>query len=146
MSHVDTIRCEINDLDALKAACKHLGLDFREGQTRYKWYGAHVGDYKLPEGRTREQMGTCLHAIGVPGNSRAYEVGVVPRAGSKGYGLEWDFWSGGHGLQAAIGDGGQKLTQRYAAEAAKAAARRKGMRVTETVKSDGTIKLTLQAR
>ena len=45
MSHVSTINVEIRDLEALKEACKVLGLEFKEGQKTYKWFGRHVGDY-----------------------------------------------------------------------------------------------------
>jgi len=45
MSHVTTVKVEIKDLAALREACESIGLEFREGQKKYKWYGRFVGDY-----------------------------------------------------------------------------------------------------
>jgi hypothetical protein len=126
MSHVSTIELEIKDLDALKAACRRLGLEWREGQTTYRWYGTHVGDYPIPEGFTKEDMGKCTHAIRVPGAS--YEIGVVIRNGKTT--LLWDFWGSG-GLERVLGQGGGKLKQAYAVEATTRAAKRQGYKVIE---------------
>lgn len=116
MSHVTTIDIQVKDLECLKTACTNLGLEFREGQKSYKWYGRHVGDYPLPEGFTHKDLGKCDHAIGVPGNSRAYEIGVVKKGDS--YTMLWDFWQGGFGLQEKVGDGCGELVDQYAQEVA----------------------------
>jgi len=116
MSHVTTIECEIKDLEALKAACEKAGLEFRENQKTYKWYGTHVGDYPLPEGFTKEDLGKCDHAIGVPGKKGAYEIGVV-KQGDK-YTMLWDFWNGGYGLEAVAGKDCENVTDAYATEVA----------------------------
>ncbi len=47
MSHVATIEIQIKDLAALKQAAKDLGLEFRENQKTYRWYGYSVGDYRF---------------------------------------------------------------------------------------------------
>ena len=126
MSHVSAIELEIKDMDALKAACERLGLNFLEGKTTYRWFGTWMGDYPLPEGFTREDLGKCSHAISVPG--AAYEIGVVTRNGKTT--LLWDFWSSG-GLERVLGRGGGKLKQAYAVEAATRAAKKGGYRVQE---------------
>ena len=126
MSHVSAIELEIKDMDALKAACERLGLNFLEGKTTYRWFGTWMGDYPLPEGFTREDLGKCSHAIRVPG--AAYEIGVVTRNGKTT--LLWDFWSSG-GLERVLGRGGGKLKQAYAVEAATRAAKKGGYRVQE---------------
>lgn len=142
MSHVATVKIEVRDLAALRATCAKLGLEFVEGQQTWKWYGRSVGDYPLPAGYTVEDLGKCAHAIRIPGNSRAYEIGVVASRTKPGtYELMWDFWQGGYGIEAIVGKDAQTLKQRYAAEVARKHALRSGMRVTETVKSDGTIVL-----
>jgi hypothetical protein len=145
MSHVATIEIEIRDLDALDAAARSLGLELVRGQTTYKWYGRHVGDYPLPAGFTREDLGRCDHAIRVPGNNQAYEIGVVKRRdGRPGYVLLWDFWRGGYGLVEKVGENANRLKQAYAIEAAKRAAWRAGHRVLgEIRKADGTIVLRI---
>lgn len=106
---------KIESLDSLKAACSELGLRFNEGAESYKWYGRSVGDYPLPEGFTKEDMGKCDHSISVPGKPGAYEVGVCKaKDGSDGYELLWDFWGKGYGLQDAIGKEGMALQEEYA--------------------------------
>lgn len=139
MSHVAKIEVEIKDLEALKAAAKRIGGTFVEGQSRYAWYGQHVGDYPLPKGFAASDLGRCEHAIRVPGAS--YEIGVCKRRdGKPGYTLLWDFWHEG-GLEKRLGKNGQRLVQAYAVETAKRAARRAGYLVSETTKSDGSVVL-----
>jgi hypothetical protein len=126
MSHVTTIDLEIKDLGALKTACERLGYQWMEGQTTYRWYGHWVGDYPMPQGFNKLDLGKCDHAIKVPGAD--YEIGIVTRNGKTT--LLWDFFSSG-GLQEVIGKNGGKLKQAYATEATKRAARRAGYQVTE---------------
>src|SRR5690349_5684210 len=135
MSHVATVEVHIQDLVALKAAAAALGLEFVEGQTTFKWYGQHVGDYPLPKGFRVRDMGRCEHTIRLPNDPNAYEVGVVRRRdGNPGYLLMYDFWQGGFGLEAAIGHQATKLKQRYAAEVAAKQARKQGFRVSQTLR------------
>ena len=145
MSHVATIELTIKDLDALATAAKKLGLELRRGQTSYRWWGKSVGDFPLPAGFTADELGQCEHALSIPGNDQAYEIGVVRRRDQKpGWTLLWDFYAGGKGLEAVVGVGATKLKQRYAAEVATKQARRQGFRVSERVQADGKIRLTCQ--
>lgn len=129
MSHVTTMELEIKDLEALKDACKMLGLEFVVGQKTFKWYGVHVGDYPLPTGFTKEDMGKCIHAIRIPGNPSSYEIGVAERRdGQTGYVLLWDFWAGGFGLQEKVGKEGGLMKQAYAIARAKREALKMGYR------------------
>jgi hypothetical protein len=142
VSHVATVDLHIKDLDSLKAACKAMGLEFREGQKTYKWYGHSVGDYPLPEGFKANELGQCEHAIGIPGNKRAYEIGVVRRRdGKPGYMLMWDFWNGGYGLQEVVGQDCKKLRQQYATQVSIKQVRKQGFRVQQTVGQDGKVRL-----
>jgi hypothetical protein len=143
MSHVVMIDLEIRDLDALAAAASKLGLDLVRGQTRYRWYGRSVGGSPLPEGFQASDLGKCEHAIRVQGSSpQTYEIGVVRRRdGRQGYTLLWDFWNGGYGLQEKVGENADKLKQAYATEVSRRYWVRKGYRVTETRKEDGTVLL-----
>lgn len=120
-------------------------MEFREGKTQYKWYGRHVGDYPLPAGFAKEDLGKCEHAIGVPGNPNAYEIGVVKRRdGKQGFALCWDFFQGGYGLEALAGANCNALRQAYTIEAAKRAAQKQGFRVTGERKLDnGSVQLVL---
>jgi hypothetical protein len=130
---------EIKSIDALKAACQRLGFQFMPGQKTYKWYGTFMGDYPLPEGISRSDLGKCFSAIRVPGAE--YEVGVVKKA--DGYTLLYDFWSYG-GLQEKLGDNAEKLVQMYAIEAAKEEAQRQGFSVFEEELQDGSVQLHVQ--
>jgi hypothetical protein len=129
MSHVATIQAEIKSLESLKAACKRLGLEFKENQKTYTWFGRHVGDYPIPDGLTINDMGKCLHAIKVP--NAEYEVGVIKDPmNEKNYSLVWDFWNSG-GLQRELGKDAWKLTQAYTVEHAKYTAKLQGKTVRE---------------
>ena len=147
MSHVATLEVHIKDLEALKAACKTLELEFVEGQQTFRWFGRHVGDYPLPEGFTAEDMGKCEHALRIKGNTQAYEVGVVKRRdGKPGYTLMYDFWGGGYGLEEAIGKQAGRLRQQYSAQVATKQARKQGYRVTQQFQQDGSLRLVCTKR
>ena len=79
MSHIAEVNLLVQDLNALHRACQRLGLELVRGQQTYCWYGRSVGDYALPVGFAKEDLGTCEHAIRIPGNDRAYEIGIVTR-------------------------------------------------------------------
>lgn len=145
ISHVAEISLEIRDLDALAVAAKKIGLELRRGQQNYKWWGRSVGDYAIPAGFNAEELGKCEHALSIPGNDQAYEIGVVRRRDQKpGWQLLWDFYAGGRGLEAVVGKDACKLKQRYAAEVAMKAARKQGFRVSEKMQADGKIRLVCQ--
>jgi len=146
MSHVSKVDMEILDLDALKKACADCGLEFREGQKTYKWYGSWVGDYNSRDAATQngidpKDLGKCDHAIGVPGNKQAYEIGVVKNPNGKGYILLWDFWNGGYGLQAKAGPNCGNLTKGYAVAVAKKAMVNKGYSCTQKILATGEVQL-----
>jgi len=139
MSHVAIMDLEIKDLDALKLACERLGLIWQEGKTSYVWYSRHVGDYPLPKGYTKADLGKCTHAITVPG--ARYEIGVDIR--NDQITLLWDFYSAG-GLQQVLGNNGGLLQQAYAIEVAKLKAMREGYNCVESVNAEGEIELEIQ--
>jgi hypothetical protein len=142
MSHVTDMKLHIKDLDCLKKAAKALGMDLVKA-SKFKWFGQHVGDYPLPQGFTKEDMGKCDYVLRIKGNDHAYEVGVCKRRdGKPGYTLLWDFWRGGYGLEAAIGKDGGKLKQNYAVSVAKKQMAEQGLDISTKVKQDGTIVLT----
>ena len=123
MSHVSTIEvADVFDIPSLKQMCEDMGWEFLEGQTTYKWYGNYMGDYPLPVGFTKEDLGKCEHAIRIPGAN--YEIGVAKN--NKGeLKLLWDFWSSG-GLQNKLGKNAGILKQAYTIAKGKVAARKKG--------------------
>ena len=139
MSHVANINLEVTSLDTLKKACKRLGLEFRENQRTYQWYGHWVGDYPLPQGFRKEDLGHCDHAIRVPGAS--YEIGVVEKNGKPT--LLWDFWHQG-GLEAVLGKGGSRLREAYAVETAIEQAEDKGYAWQEVTNDQGEIEIHME--
>jgi hypothetical protein len=148
MSHVATISLEVKDLDALGEACKQLGLELVHGQQTYRWFGKHVGDYPVPAGFTVEDLGKCEHAVRIPlgqqGADQAYEIGVVRRRdGKPGYTLLWDFWAGGYGLQAKVGDNCKHLVREYGLAVAARKALAKGFQVQRQVNAQGQPRLRL---
>lgn len=117
MSHVALFETEagkplITDLQAVHLAAENLGLDVRT-DNKYKWYGMHVGDYPLPAGWRKEDMGQNADlvlsvsaerrkALGIGGN--CYELGVIKDKLNPGaYTLMYDFYAGGYGLDKVIG-------------------------------------------
>jgi hypothetical protein len=137
VSHISKIELVIKDLEALKTACKRMGFEFREGQTTYQWYGRWVGDSPMPEGVTEEELGKCNHAIHVPGAK--FEIGIVRKGNA--YILLYDSWIKG-GLTKHIGKDAGKLKQIYAVEKIRLEARKKGMKVLESIKPK-SIRMTL---
>jgi hypothetical protein len=86
------------------------------------------------------EMGRSEHAIVFPGAK--WDVGIVQEANGT-YRARWDTYSGGGGINAFVGKDGGLLSQAYAVEATKRAARRKGLLVKETRGEGGSIKLKL---
>ena len=100
MSHVAKVDCVFRDLNAIKTACTKLGLVFVEGKKTYKWYGTHVGDYPLPEGFTKADLGKCEHAIQLPGCQ--YEIGLARNKNGDGFSMLYDFYDHGLKLSAIV--------------------------------------------
>lgn len=148
MSHVASVELEVDDLASLKEAAKSMGLEFVADQKTFKWFGRFMDDYNGANaahlhGINPKDYGKCLHAIRIPGNDKAYEIGVVKRAdGKPGYQLVWDFFQGGYGLQKVIGQDGGLLKQSYAVMRAKKEMLRKGYRATTTKDAKGNMFLT----
>jgi len=134
MSHVVAIKTELTDLAAVKAACKELGLVFKEGQKTIRWFGEWMNDYAAADaayklGIKPEQYGTADHAIEVPGSG--YDVGLLRNPETGGYKIYFDFFGqDGAKIQKAIGEGGEKLLQRYAVIKTENTAKAKGWLTT----------------
>lgn len=160
MSHVAQCKVVIKNLDDLELAAARLGGTLVRGQTKIRWYGRFVDDSKtwkefftpeeaariaaLPSDQRRtiinKEMGRADHAIVFKGAT--YDVGVMAEKDGT-YRLRWDQWAGGGGLNAKIGNSGEKFSQAYAIEATKRAARRKGFMVREEAQPNGHVKLKL---
>jgi len=142
-SHVVSVDVCIRDLEALKAAADACGLEFRQDQRTYHWFGKHVGDYPLPDGFKADDLGKCSHALSLKGSvvehcMSPYEIGIVE--GTDGtFRLLWDFFGGGYGLQDCVGENCHKLIERYTIEAARNAAAMQGWYCEDNVAGGLTI-------
>jgi hypothetical protein len=123
MSHLTTITIEFKDLGAVKVACTELGLELVENQTTFKYYYPSA---------------PCDHAIRIPRNTTAYEVGLV--ATQDGYELKYDTYQNGHGMMEKIGQDANKLKQAYATEIARKTMAKQGYRVN-TIRQNGRVRL-----
>jgi hypothetical protein len=124
MSHVAALAKFVKDLDAIDDWCKTTNgnCTLVRGQKTYGWWGRSVGDYPLPKGMKKEDLGKCDHAIKVKGTT--WEIGLCKVGMVKnevtgimedgGYRLAYDFYgSSGRPLQEAIGKDGEKFLQGY---------------------------------
>lgn len=162
MSHVVTLRVKITSKANLIAAVERMGGTWIEGRTRFTWYGRHMGDYKLPEGFSKSEMGHCHHCVSFPGIT--YQVGLIEidklpashpartlldKDGKRVYAdgsfvPMFDFWD--KALKEKMGGPeALKFIQAYKSEQTKAEARKKGYtKFTEKVdEKTGTVKLEI---
>jgi len=142
VSHVveiepDTAEQAIQSLHVAELAAKRLGGELIRNKKTYKWYGRHVGDYKLPEGQKPEDLGKCEHVIRFPGVK--YEVGLVASKKHPGtYKLGYDFYD--RGLKKIMGENGGPFMQLYQVEVAKIQAQKIDGNCTESeVDEEGNI-------
>jgi len=122
MSHFVTIKTQIKDIAALRDACTELGLSVLENTDARGFAGAtHQGD----------------HVIRLKG---PFDIAVNRRPDGD-FHLSCDWWDG-H-VEQEVGKNYGRLLQLYAAHKATREARRKGLTVQRTQRSDGSIKLTI---
>lgn len=129
------MQIKIRNLEALKAACRELGAELKEGIDRFVCYQTLNGNVQH-----------CAYAIKIPGVN--YEVGVQKSA--DGYSLAFDFYSSpydeqkhdGKKLLEKFGPNCQKLVQYYGVAAATIEFQSKGMFVSRTQEANGEIRLT----
>ena len=140
MSHIAELKLAVRNLGCLGTAGAARGLVLVKKPT-YRWYETWVGDYPLPEGIKREDLGKCDYALSIPGNSQAYEVGVKLMPDGT-YKLLWDFWKGGYGLEQAIGKDGCKLISEYEAAVYREQAVSQGYEISEIILADGSREIT----
>jgi hypothetical protein len=112
MSHIEACTTKVRNLKALEAAAKDLGAVFAK-ESNYRWYGRSEGDYSLPPGIKKEDLGKCDYTITVPGIT--YQVGVVIMPDGH-YELLYDFWGNGTHVRSPGGyHDGEKLRAHFGA-------------------------------
>ena len=122
MSHFTTIQTQIKDIDSLREACAELGLALLPN--------AEARGY----GSTR-QRGEFIIRLKGP-----YDV-ALNRQTDGTYGLSTDWWEG-H-VEREVGSNYGRLLQLYAVHKTAREARKRGLSVQRTQRTDGSIKLTL---
>lgn len=149
MSHVVTSPVIVQSLACLKKAlAKFPKLKWREGQTRWKWYGRWMNDYSQADaayklGIEPQDYGKCEHAIHMDGVE--YEIGVMKRKDGKGYSLVWDFFGCGHRINEYIGDGAEQLMTEYNRQFVLAHAESEGLSV-ETTETEESITMEMEVQ
>lgn len=107
---------KITNIQVLKTACEMMGLEFTEcepGKGHYRTWkdqtGSWVGDWPLPEGVSAAEMGdNADFVISVPKSldpqGRTYQLGIVRDEKAECWYPAYDFYAGGQGLEAYIGE------------------------------------------
>lgn len=120
MSHIAAVETKpgepmFADLDALRMAAAMCGGEIVE-QSTYHWYGTSLGDYPLPKGVTKDQLGKNAKYVfrikpeeyarfGIAPGTKVYELGLVEDPNNPGcYVPMYDYWMGGYGLDKAVGE------------------------------------------
>lgn len=148
MSHVATVAdVTIKSIPAIQKACKELGLEFREGQKKFKWFGRWVNDYSAQDaayknGIKPEDYGNCEHAIGVLGNKTAYEIGLMKHADG-GWKMVYDNYNGGYGLEKLAGKKCSRLVDEYSKEVMLEQAKMQGYNASVQVLDGGGYEVLL---
>lgn len=157
MSHVTDVKLIVQDLDALEAACEHLGLELERDKRSFAWWGSFQYDSNAYGDMTPERMGKCDHAIKVKGtnprdgHSGPWEIGVVKAKDGEGFSLYYDTYGGaGQALSSRVGPQADRLRVEYAAQVAekKAVAKlsRHGWRVSREDLPTGAVRLRVRKR
>ena len=122
MSHFTEIQTQIKDMEALREACRELGLSLLEN-AEARGYGS------------ARQRGELVIRLKGP-----YDV-ALHRQHDGSYGLSTDWWDG-H-VEKEVGTNYGRLLQLYAVHKTAREARKRGLYVQRTQRTDGSIKLTI---
>ena len=122
MSHFTTIQTQIRDIEALRDACAEMKLEVLQN-TEARGYG-----------NTRRHGQFVIRLKG------PYDI-ALDRQNDGTYGLSTDWWEG-H-VEKEVGGNYGRLLQLYAAHKTAREARKRGLSVQRTLRTDGSIKLTI---
>jgi len=122
MSHFTTIQTQIRDVDALRNACREMGLELLE-DTEARGYGS------------QRRQGDLVIRLKGP-----YDIASTKQQDGT-YQLATDWWRG-H-VEKEVGKNYGRLLQLYGVHKAQAEARRKGYTTRRQTLKDGAIKLVI---
>lgn len=142
-----------SDFDAIRSACDELGLEFREGQKTWKYWGSWANDYHqenaaYKHGIDPKDYGKGMHAISVKGDKEAYEIGLVPNPKGDGSWMPvYDFYGEyGKRIQSKAGKDLEKLNSKYAEHAITNQAKKQGHAVRKVVAPNGHTQMIVTQR
>ncbi len=122
MSHFTTIRTQIKDIEALRETCAELKVELlQNAEARGYGGGRQFGEFVI---RLKGPYDVALH-----------------RQSNGTYGLSTDWWDG-H-VEKELGTNYGRLLQLYAVHKTGREARKRGLNVQRTLRTDGSIKLTI---
>ncbi len=122
MSHFTKIKTQIKDIEALRSACREMGLSLLQNAEARGYY----------ENRTKGD-----YVIKLKG---PYDI-ALNKQPDGAFGLTADLWNG-H-VENEVGQGYGKLLQLYGVHKATREARKKGHLVRRSQQPDGAIKLVI---
>jgi hypothetical protein len=150
MSHVAVVKVNIRSLEALDRACRALGLELRLGQKTFRWYGSWQRDYRqadaAPNAIDPALYGRCEHAVAVPNDTEAYEVGVVNNPAGEGFVMAFDSFDPCRRMVDKVGQDCGLLAQEYAAQVAEMEAQElisQGWQIQRVVQPNGDLQVVL---
>jgi hypothetical protein len=164
MSHVVSIATRLEDLTAVELACAELSkltgrkMTLERNVGSYRWFGTSVGDYPLPAGFSKEDLGKCEHRITVDGCG--YDIGLARAKDGKGYVMLFDFWGPGNGLLDALCTAEQaqavrqnkaactagRFMQSYGVHKAELSARKLGYTTKRQTLANGSVNVLVMGR
>ena len=122
MSHFTTIKTQIKDIEALRSACKEMGLSLLQNAEARGYYENKIkGDF----------------VVQLKG---PYDIALNKQLDGS-FGLTADLWQG-H-VEREVGPGYGKLLQLYGVHKAAREARKKGHLVRRSQQQNGAIKLII---
>jgi len=125
MSHLSSLTSKLDDIEAIKDACKELGLSIREGGTVRYYY---------------QQSNTKAdYIISIPGCN--YDVGLSKDVKTGTYNLIYDKY--GNYVESKLGKNCSKLVQSATYHKLARGAKLKGCFISKKVTDKGTLKVEI---
>lgn len=141
------------DVESLRSACEELGLEFRENQKTWKYWGSwaedyHEADAAYKHGIKPQDYGKGEHAISVKGDASAYEIGLVPNPKGDGSWMPvYDFYGTyGKKIQDKAGKKLEKLKGKYNEHAIRNQAAKQGHAVRKVITPQGHVQMIVAQR
>ena len=155
MSHVTSVDLKIKELDTLEEtlAERFPRLELRRNKTHFNWYNRWMNDYHGPlaavsNGYDPATFGQAEHTIGIKGDSKSYEIGLVKSKSGEGWDLLYDTYDGK--IEPIAGKELSTLKREYAATCATKRARatlgKRGFTIAREDLIGGGIRLRLRKR